>query len=99
MIHSCPMCNVALMAAIMLIGIVIGWYLRRRHKKKETEIRAVKSAAMEEIKKTCAAAQRGDSEASIRMEAVKQSLEEKSIKLTGRPKPPTTVIPGGINPQ
>jgi len=96
--QHCAVCNVALMVVIMLVGVAIGWYLRRRHKKKETEIRQIKTEAMAEIKKTCAAAHSGDSEASIRLDAVKQSLEEKSIRLTGRPKPPTTVIPGGINP-
>lgn len=84
-------------AAVMVAAILVAWYIGRRHKKKETEIRAMKSNLKAEVQKTCAAAKQGDSDASLRLEAFKDSITEQSLRMTGKPKPPTTVIkPEGI---
>ncbi len=80
----------------VLLGLFVGWLARYRHRKQETKIRALKGILHEEIKKTCEAAKKGDSEASLRLEAFKESITEQSVRMHGRPKPPTTIIQGGL---
>jgi len=83
--------------AVMVLAVLVAWFIGHRHKKKETEILVLKNNLIAEVQKTCAAAKQGDSEASLRMEAFKDSITEQSIRMTGHKKPPSTVIkPGGI---
>jgi len=81
---------------IAVLGLLVGLYARHRHKKGETKIRVLKDGLREEIKKTCAAAKAGDPVAAQAVEELKESITEQSLRLTGHPKPPTTVIKGGI---
>lgn len=64
-------------------------------KQKETEIRNLKANLHQEIKKTCKAAKKGDSDAQLKIKKLEESITEQSLRLTGKPKPPTTVIQGG----
>ncbi len=65
-------------------------------KDKDTEIRRLKAAIQEEIKNTCAAAKKGDSCAALKLEALKVTLEENSVRLTGNKRPPSTrMLPPG----
>jgi uncharacterized membrane protein (DUF106 family) len=81
----------------ILIGL-FGWYMasNHRHQRKETEIRRLKEDLKKEIQDTCAAAKKGDSSAVMKMKALQDTITEQSVRLTGRPKPPTTIIKGGI---
>ena len=71
--------------------------LLTKKKKKGTEIRNLKQEIRKIVSECQEAANRGDSNASIRLEAFKDKLTEQSIRLTGHKKPPSTVIkPGGL---
>lgn len=65
-------------------------------KKKATEIRNLKQEIQRTVKECHDAAKRGDSQASLRLKAFEETITEKSVRLTGLPKPPTTIIPGGL---
>ena len=88
--------TILLMVGIAVVSLAIGWLARHRHKKGETKICLLKSDLHNEIRRTCEAAAQGDPDATVKLNDLQRSITEQSIRLTGRPKPPTTVIKGGI---
>jgi len=65
-------------------------------KKKETEIRNLKEEIQRTVRECKDAAERGDPNAKMRLANFEKTITEQSIRLTGSPKPPSTVIKGGI---
>lgn len=79
---------------LAVTALMMGW-LAVRHvhvDKHDTQIRALKAKVQQEIVRTCAAAKKGDSCAALRLEALKDTLSEQSVRLTGAVRPPSTVI-------
>lgn len=93
--HYWLLVPVLLVALVAVVG-AYGLMAYRRHKKKDTEIRVLKENFKQAVQQTCEAASKGDSDATLKLEALKDTLEAQSVRLTGRPKPPTTIIQGGI---
>lgn len=65
-------------------------------KEKDTEIRNLKEEIQRTVRECKDAAQRGDPNAQRKLNDLERTITEQSIRLTGRPKPPSTVIKGGI---
>lgn len=85
------------MILIVLIALALSAFamLVTHHfksKKHETTIRQLKTKARLEIQQACEAAKRGDPCAALKLEALKETLTEQSVRLTGHQKPPSTVI-------
>lgn len=82
---------------VALVAMLVAFVLtHRRTKKRDTEIRVLTKEFKDKVQQTCAAAHAGDPAAAKAVEELKETITEQSIRWTGRPKPPTTVIKGGI---
>jgi len=64
----------------------------KSRKKRETEKRQLRDGFREKVQQACEDAKRGDPVAQQKLEAVKETLTEQSVRLTGQKKPPSTVI-------
>lgn len=86
---------------LKFLSAVFGWLPRQlgkftdwltNAKSHDTKVRMLKQVVQMEIRQACAAAQRGDPCAALQLKALEDSLTEKSVRLTGHKKPPSTVI-------
>ena len=67
---------------------------------KKEEITKMRQKLRQQIKETCEKARKGDTDASLKLAKLEESITEQSLRLTGKPKPPSTVIlpPGTMHP-
>ena len=65
-------------------------------KKKETEIRKLKEEISSGVAECREKAKKGDSDASLRLNALRETITEQSVRLTGGRPSSTKIQPGGL---
>lgn len=69
--------------------------LLTRRKKKDTEIRQLKVEVSKQVEELKAKAKKGDSDATLKLASLRETITEQSIRLTGSKRPPTTIVKPG----